>query len=537
MERTSRGRPAHGMRTRPFDRGRGVTILVILLIVLFTSLVQGSKESRPGQDVIKRWFDGPVRYLMTSQEYDDVLALESLPELARFITKFWTRRDPTPGTMENEYRRTYWGRVLDANRRFRDSTIPGWKTDRGKVFILLGEPDDVQKDEHPSMSATENDRFMDAGQRGVERWTYRRRLSRSASPELVVAFVRDASLDWKLSSNPDLLQPSFPGMSTLDSTNPSFGGIENANALKANSGSSPGAGEVTTTSALLAETAPPPIDTSLFANYDLGLEMSVPSTPEAVIATVSTREFLAGFSSVPSFEYFRAQDGATFVNIGALVQATELYGTETSGVSSLRLYASIVPAQGSRQPRYASNESQPVRFDLKEGPPPGGLIEVWTGLALSAGRYSVTLAIEDSLTGRLGRSTAEMDVPDFSQPRLALSTLILASSLSETGGRLGATARSSGTFKTSESLGIYFEVYGLTGPSPRFEVSYRFYREDKDAPVPIGKPIPFADRTEAAQGWTVPLSKWPVGRYRVEVTVTGTTGASQTASAPFEVVE
>ena len=100
-------------------------------------------------DVVKRWADGPVRYLMTYKEDESVRRLRTAPELARFISDFWARRDPTPGTVENEFRRIYWGRVLEANRRYRDSTIPGWKTDRGKIFIMLGAPDDVQTDENP----------------------------------------------------------------------------------------------------------------------------------------------------------------------------------------------------------------------------------------------------------------------------------------------------------------------------------------------------------------------------------------------------
>ena len=528
---------------------------------LFLSPVTGAgAKDKPlsAEETILKWRDGPVRYLMTTREDESVRQIKSVPELARFITRFWARRDPTPGTFENEYRRTYWGRVIEANQKFRDSTVPGWKTDRGKVYVLLGAPDDTQTDESPrvpsSIGGVTRDQVYDTDRRGLERWTYRRRLSKASRSEFVVAFVRDESLAWKLTTDPDLLQPSFPGSSTGDPKDPAFGGIEGG-AVGVVSSATPasnafgGEGAVsasspdTSAAARLAQSAVetaqllPALDTSLLANYDLGLEMAVPSNTQAVIATVTAREFLSAFSASPRFEYFRAQDGATFVNVGGMVRVPDLYGEMKTGVSTLRVYGSITPASDPTQPRYASNESQPVRFDLRNGAPPGGLIEVWTGLALPAGRYHALLAVEDSLTGRLGRTAADFEVPDYSAPGLSLSTLILASELSDSGGRLGVTARSSSTFSRSESFGTYFEVYGLENPTRPFGVSYSFYHEEDGIARPIGKPVVFSDRTGAAQGWSFPLSKWPAGRYRIEITVDDPAGPSVSVLAPFEVID
>ena len=75
------------------------------------------------EQIIKLWESGPARYLMNSSEYEEIKRLRTVPDLARFITAFWARRDPTPGTFENEYRRTYWSRVVEANRRFRSSFV------------------------------------------------------------------------------------------------------------------------------------------------------------------------------------------------------------------------------------------------------------------------------------------------------------------------------------------------------------------------------------------------------------------------------
>ena len=526
--------------------GRGRALAgAILLLLLGAGLAGATRESRSrSDDVVKRWETGPVRYLMSGKEEAALRNVKSIDELARFISDFWARRDPTPGTLENEFRHTYWERVLEANRRFRDSTIPGWKTDRGKVFILLGEPIQIEADESPSVAAGPSQTRApdrDPGIRGIERWTYRRQYSKTAEPEFVVAFVRDESLDWKLSSNPELLKPDFPGVNTLDSSNPTFGGIENRSAQVQNQGAA-AAGSTTTRDSIAQQVqagSPPAFDTSVFANYDLGLEASVPSNPEQVLALVTARGFVTAFAAAPAFEFFRARDGATFVNVGGLIRAADLYGTAATGVSTLRLHVSLAPAAAPGGTRYTSNENAPATFDLSKGADPAGIVDVWTGLAVPAGRYSATLAVEDTLTGRIGRASAEVEVPDFSSPGLALSSLVLGTSLSETGERLGLSARSSGAFRKSEEFALYYEVYGAaTGEGGvRFDATYRFYLDGEGPPRPIGKPIPMSERTEAVQGWSFPLEKWPTGRYRIEVVVTDASGRTVTAQTPFQVLD
>jgi GWxTD domain-containing protein len=524
------------------------SVAAALLLAAFAGARPSAKETRlSSDDLIKRWADGPVRYLMTSKEDATVRGMKTVPELAKFISEFWARRDPTPGTFENQFRRVYWGRVLEAERRYRDSTTPGWKTDRGKIFIMLGAPDDVQTEENPSFSAglAKGIATVDSTghQRGIERWTYHSQRAKNAAAEFIVAFVKDESLDWKLSTDPSLIEPTFPGTSTVDASNSQFGGIEARPSQQraAETARQGGASTLATETPQQAIAGTfMSIDTSLFANYDLGLEQSVPTTTEEVIATVTTKEFLSAFPARVRFEFYRAADGSTFVNVGAVIKADDLYAPGLTGRSGLRLYASVTPAAGGGQTRYAANDAQPLYIDLAKGPAPGGVYDVWTGLALNPGAYRVTLAIEDSLTGRIGRTAADLDVPDLSRPGLRLSTLVLASGLSDMGSRLGVTPRSSATYRKSETLGIYYEVYGLPGgEAARFKTSYRFFREMPGGapPSPIGKPIVFEDRKGAVQGWSFPLAKWPVGRFRMEVTVTGADNVSASDEVAFEVIE
>jgi len=100
--------------------------------------VHGPRSAGPPE---AGWSEGPVRYLLTSEEQREFLELESTEEIAAFVERFWERRDPDPLTPENEFRDEFQRRVASANQLFADTTKPGWKTDRGKIYMLLGPPD------------------------------------------------------------------------------------------------------------------------------------------------------------------------------------------------------------------------------------------------------------------------------------------------------------------------------------------------------------------------------------------------------------
>ena len=542
--------PRIGRRARP--RGIGIAAGLLALLAAQAAPPRDTGPAVNPEETIRSWVNGPVRYLMTGSEYEEIQAIKSVPELARFITDFWLRRDPTPSTFENEYRREFWDRVIEANHRFRDSTTPGWKTDRGKVFILLGEPIFIEADEHPKNTSgyqrlSRGPGAPDAGYRGIERWHYGRQYSAVAAPEFVAVFVRDESYDWKLSTNEELLSPSFTPASTSSLSDPAFaafariitGGRPNTRTPTPGWVTSMGMGTALAPPTPADVTNLPLMDAALLANYDLGLELAVPSNAELMIASVSARDFLSGFIATPAFEFFRAADGSTFVNMGALIRTQDLFGDLKEGSAEVRIYTSLTNRNDPAAVHYATNEKAPARFATGGKSTPGGLLDVWAGLNLAPGRYVVTIAIEESLAGRLGRCAAEIDVPDYSQPGLAMSTPVLASEITDARGRLGVTARISRVFARSESFGVYYEVYGFKGADgrPGFDTSYNFYRENAGSMVQIGKPTVFSGRTQSAQAWSFPLAGWPPGRYMVQVTASIPAGESVSAVVPFEVLE
>src|SRR4029079_643031 len=126
------------------------SFMLSLLVLSFGSaavFAQGDKE-KPSEDitnkvrnvkpelkdVYKKWLTTDVPYIITGAEKKAFLALQTDEERENFIENFWRRRDPNPDTEENEFREQYYERIAYANEHF-TSGIPGWKTDRGRIYI------------------------------------------------------------------------------------------------------------------------------------------------------------------------------------------------------------------------------------------------------------------------------------------------------------------------------------------------------------------------------------------------------------------
>jgi GWxTD domain-containing protein len=93
----------------------------------------------------KKWLNEDVVYIITKEERAEFLSLHSDKEREKFIENFWLRRDPTPGTVQNEFKEEHYRRIAYANEHFA-CAIPGWKTDRGRIYIKYGPPDEI--DDH-----------------------------------------------------------------------------------------------------------------------------------------------------------------------------------------------------------------------------------------------------------------------------------------------------------------------------------------------------------------------------------------------------
>ncbi|MDR0842019.1 MAG: GWxTD domain-containing protein [Acidobacteriota bacterium] len=131
---------------------KSLTISTLLAVIVFgigvslTSAVQQRREG-DGSKYYKDWLNKDAVYIISDEERQFFKDLKNDEEKESFIQQFWDRRNPDPRSPYNAFKEEHYRRIAYANERFA-SGIPGWRTDRGRIYILWGPPD--QKEEHPT---------------------------------------------------------------------------------------------------------------------------------------------------------------------------------------------------------------------------------------------------------------------------------------------------------------------------------------------------------------------------------------------------
>src|SRR5436305_9310855 len=121
----------------------------------------------------RKWLNEDVAYIITDEERSAFKKLQTDEEREQFIEQFWLRRDPTPDSVENEYKEEHYRRIAYANEHYA-SGIPGWKADRGRIYIMYGPPDEIES--HPSGGTYERPPEEGGGSTSTypfEKWRYR----------------------------------------------------------------------------------------------------------------------------------------------------------------------------------------------------------------------------------------------------------------------------------------------------------------------------------------------------------------------------
>jgi GWxTD domain-containing protein len=149
------------------------------LQVLAQANSQGNAPGRVGAPADaaspwSNWLTQDVAYIIEDQERAAYRALNTDEEREHFVEQFWLRRDPTPGTPVNEFREEHYRRIAFTNQHFGENALSGWKTDRGRIYIVYGPPDEI--DSHPSGGKLVRPPEQGGGETTVypfEQWRYR----------------------------------------------------------------------------------------------------------------------------------------------------------------------------------------------------------------------------------------------------------------------------------------------------------------------------------------------------------------------------
>jgi GWxTD domain-containing protein len=135
----------------------------------------------------KKWLDEDVRWIITDEEQKAFKLLSNDEERDQFIEAFWQRRDPTPDTIENEFKEEHYRRMAYANEHFA-AGIPGWKSDRGRIYIMYGPADEIES--HPSGGSYQRPMEEGGGETSTfpfEDWRYR--YLEGIGQEVIIEFV------------------------------------------------------------------------------------------------------------------------------------------------------------------------------------------------------------------------------------------------------------------------------------------------------------------------------------------------------------
>lgn len=466
--------------------GRAIVGIAALATVLLTLDDAAAKK-----DSLRQWLDGPVHYIITPDELKEFKALKTDPERAAFVERFWRKRDPTPSTLANEYRQFFWDRVREADEKFLDSAGPGWQTDRGKIYILYGPPDEVQDDPN----ATPGTGDVGDG-KGVIRWIYTKPGGRrDVDPVVYVPFVRDVSGQYRLSNDPKLASPFFTMMQLDDNRTVGYGSFLTQ-----------------------IQHSVDPIGVML----DMGKMQEVPPQETFILDSVDTVETYAFEPLTLSIQRFQPP-GKEFL---AVVTVSIPGPASVDPPSVLARFS----RKGSTKDAHVLGEGS-FRADGE------GEDRVTQGrVLLEPGAWEVTALAVEPASGVSRIFKGHFDAPPAGSA-LRLSDIALARQMEPLRyaaqasydapyivGGFRVVPRPVTSIRRGTPVQTFFEIYG---GAPPFHLAYQLEGQEKDGRWRALGPPQQSDATERGQGFALPTgAAWPVGAYRLKVAVTDAASAA-----------
>ena len=418
----------------------------------------------------KKWLDEDVRWIITDEERAAFMQLSNDEERDQFIEAFWQRRDPTPDTEENEFKEEHYARIAYANEHFA-AGIPGWKTDRGRIYIVFGKPDEIES--HPSGGTYERPMEEGGGETSTfpfEQWRYR--YIEGIGQEVIIEFVdncmcgdyhmtmdRSEKDALKYTPNAGLTLYEQMGMASKASRF-TGGGIEQL-------GQSPFNNDLQTKQFDRLEQ---------FAKLQRAPAVKFKDLEEIVTHKINVN--LMPFDVRADF--VRVTSDTVLVPVTIQIKNRDVTFQNKDGVErgTVNIFGRVTTLTG----RIAQTFEDTVQVDVPEELLPKTAENssvYWKALPLKPGRYRFDIVVKDVNGDRAGNWSQGVQVPEFSEDRLANSSLIVADQMEPVAAKnvgtgnfvIGATkvrprvAPSNGkpvAFKRNQKVNFWMQVYNLT---------------------------------------------------------------------------
>ena len=420
----------------------------------------------------KKWLDEDVRWIITDEEKSAFMQLSNDEERDQFIEAFWQRRDPTPDTEENEFKEEHYRRIAYANEHYA-AGIPGWKTDRGRTYIVFGPADEIES--HPSGGSYERPQEEGGGETSTfpfEQWRYR--YLEGIGQEVIIEFVDSCmcgdyhmTLDrsekdaLKYTPNAGLTMYEQMGMASKASrfTN---GGIEQL-------GQSPFNRDLQSKEFDRLEQ---------FAKLQAAPAVKFKDLEEVVSHKISVN--LMPFDVRADF--VKVTSDTVLVPVTIQIKNRDVTFQNKDGVErgTVNIFGRVTTLTGKIVQTFEDTVQVDVPAELLPKTAENSSV-YWKALPLriSQNRYRLDVVVKDVNGDRTGSWSHAIQIPDFSEDKLSSSTLIIADQMEPVATKnvgtgnfvIGTTkvrprvAPSDGKpimFKRNQKLNFWMQVYNLS---------------------------------------------------------------------------
>ena len=506
---------------------------------------QEAKLRKELEGPYRKWLNEDVLYIISDEEKSAFKRMSTEDERENFIESFWLRRDPTPDTMENEFKEEHYRRIAYANERYA-SGIPGWKTDRGRIYITFGPPD--ENESHPSGGTYERPYEEGGGTTSTypfEKWRYR--YLEGIGSDIIIEFV-DTTMtgEYRMTMDPSekdaLMMVPGAGLTLMEQ----MGLSSKTDRFSRTDGTRLGIGNQPTSMKMNQFER-----LQQFANLQKAPPIKFKDLEAAVTSTVK-------FNILPirvRADFMKITSTSIQTNITLQLERRDLQFQNKDGIakSSVNIYARITTM--ARRVANVFEDVVSIEFpnEMLEAASTGANV-YQKSVPLAPGTYRLNLVVKDVYGGGMNNFEMVLNVPRHDDEMLTFSSVVLADQIEKVDTRsigsgpfvVGTTKvrpRVSETFKRDEKMGIFMKLYNFQTDERSNKASgsieYAVTKKGSDQKIfEFSEVVGEKTGTDFTVEKLLPLKTLEPGQYTLMMKVTDKLrNQTVTPSATFTVIE
>jgi GWxTD domain-containing protein len=478
----------------------------------------------------KKWLNEDVTYIITDEERQAWKRLSTDDERQQFIEQFWLRRDPTPDTEENEFKEEHYRRIAYANERFA-SGIPGWKSDRGRIYIVYGPADEIES--HPSGGTYERPFEEGGGTTSTypfEKWRYR--YIDGIGNDVNIEFVDTTmSGEYRMTMDPSekdaLLYVPGAGLTMMEQ----MGMANKTDRFNRTDGTHLGTGG-----------QPLPASMNEFERLEQFAKLQKPPAVKFKDLEAAVSSSIR-FNTLPfkvQADFIKITESTILSTVTIQFERKDLQFQQKDGVAkaTVNIFGRVTSLAGRVVNTFEDVVSVDVPSDLLGKAIEGSSI-YQKAVPLAPGMYRLNVVCKDVVGGNMTTYPMALNVPHFDEEKLASSSLILADLIEKVPTKsIGAgqfvigdskvRPRVGDSFKRDEKMGIYLKFYNFEGDEkthkPAGQVEYEVVKSGSNEKI-----FAFTEDLAQIQGASasqvtieklLPLKDLVPGQYTIRIKVT-----------------